>query len=762
MIVQELVTKLSFASAPGVASAQKAFHSVYQAAAKSARQQQAAQQRAALMAQRAVERSAAAQQRANERAARAAERAAERAAKAQVRAAEKAAMAAERSAAKRAKAESAFMGKGMGVIGSGVMAGGILAAGVVAKGTEALGEYQTGLMRLRVEYGNAATAGAKYAELVKFAARTPFELPEVVNAFAQLKAQGFNIGENELTALGDLASASGKSLEELVNTMLSAKRGHADMVDNFVGLGAKMKGGMMTATMFDKNTGKDIEYKIDPKDKVALLKFFTDAGKRKGISGMMGEQSKTIPGQLSTMTDEMKMLLVAGFKPLEGSISKGFVALSNFMKQMKPLAIQTGLFVKNNMPGVLKAIHAGFKLIQAALPLVVTALGLFIARWTQLKAMALITWLTNTATAIKAVGVAQWFTNAAIGFIPTLIIGAIAAIALFAADTVNYFKTGKSVILDYTKQWPWLHNAIKWVMETAITWFLALYEGIKKGIDYWMPLLSEAFNSWKDTWVGIFNLVKPQFEMLLNIIGQIGNAAGSAFNAVAGLFNANSGGGGGGAGMPVGSDGTKFTVNGKTYTKDQNLANRLTQVGAGMYSGAKMCLRGVWMTQQAVLRGTSQIRASHAYMAADQLAKDRRFQEITVTPEMYKRAMAGDKQMQALLNGATVIYNRGAGFSPTAGHAEIWDTYKQKAYYGMGSTSMRRSDQMIQNARVFIPTSGQAASAPVITNNVTVQVAGQAPSAGQIGDAAAKGAADGTTKGLQRLKTTTRAPARPR
>jgi hypothetical protein len=214
--------------------------------------------------------------------------------------------------------------------------------------------------------------------------------------------------------------------------------------------------------------------------------------------------------------------------------------------------------------------------------------------------------------------------------------------------------------------------------------------------------------------------------------------------------------------MAVGSDGTKFTVGGRTFTKDQQLANRLTQVGQGMYSGAKMCLRGVWMTQQAVLRGTSQIKASHAYMAADQLAKDRRFQEIQVTPEMYKRAMAGDKQMQALLHGATVIYNRQSGFSPTAGHAETWDTYKQKAYYGMGATSMRRSDQMIQNARVFIPISGsQAASAPVITNNVTVQVGGQAPSAGEIGDAAARGASDGTRRGLQGVRTTTKQQVTP-
>lgn len=752
MIVQELVTKLSFASAPGVSQAQKAFHSVYQSAAKSARQQQAAQERAARAAQRAAERAAANTIKANERAAAKAIKEAERAAKAQIRASQKAAREAEKAAAKR----MAFMDRGMGIAGAGMAGGAMLAAGVIAKGTQALGEYQTGLMRLRVEYGNAATAGAKYAELVKFAARTPFELPEVVNAFSQLKAQGFNIGNEELTALGDLASASGKSLEELVNAMLSAKRGHADMVDNFVGLSGSMKNGIMTATMFDKQLGKDRTYKIDIKDKAALLKFFVDAGKRKGISGMMGEQAKTIPGQLSTMRDEMKMLLVAGFKPLEGSISKGFAALSKFMTQMKPFAIQTGLFVKNNLPGVLRAIDAGFKLLKLALPIIIPAMTLFVGLFIQLKAMALIKWFGALGTAISTAG-------GLIAFWPALAIAAAIAVGAFIFDVINYVHTGKSALLDFTEQWPWLHKIVKWAIDGIIINFGALYDGIKNGADYWLPLLSSAFNSWKNTWVGIFNLVKPQFELLLNIIGKIGNAAGTAFNAVAGLFNVNQDGGGG-AGMPVGSDGRKFTVNGKTFVKNNEMANKLTQVGAGIYSGAKQCLKGVWLTQQAVMKGTSVINAELAYLAANELARDKRFQEIQVTPDMYRRAMAGDKQMQALLHGATVIYNRQAGFSPTAGHAELWDTYKKKAYYGTGAASMVRSDQMIQNARVFVPVSpaqlGGGGSANV-TNNVNVNVGGSNASPSAIGSAAAKGATDGTTKSLQRVKTTTRQQVSP-
>ena len=120
--------------------------------------------------------------------------------------------------------------------------------------------------------------------------------------------------------------------------------------------------------------------------------------------------------------------------------------------------------------------------------------------------------------------------------------------------------------------------------------------------------------------------------------------------------------------------------------------------------------------------------------------------------------------MQALLHGATVIYNRQAGFSPTAGHAELWDTYKKKAYYGTGAASMVRSDQMINNARVFVPVSpsqvggGNSAN---ITNNVQVNVGSSNASPSTIGNAAARGASNGTTKGMQGVRTTTRQQVSP-
>lgn len=427
------------------------------------------------------------------------------------------------------------------------------AAGIVgAKGMQALGEYQSGLMRLQIQYGDTAKAAKVYNDLVKFAAKTPFELPEVVSAFTQLKAQGFDLDYSGLTALGDLASASNKSLEELTNGILSAKRGHADMVDNFLGLSAKVKNGKMIASMTMPD-GKDVVKSFDTSDKKQLLDFFIQAGKRKNVLGMMDAQSKTIPGQLSTMADETKMLLVAGFKPLESSIAKAFGYLSKFTKEMKPLAIETGLFIKHNLPGVLNAIGFGFKVLKNVMPFIVGGLYMMTVHWGVLKTMTVIDWLGKAAMGIRAVGFWQWFLNGAVAFLPTLIIGAGIAIAAFFLDTFNYFKTGKSVLLDFTAQWPWLQKGIKAVMDFSITFFGALYDGFKKGIDFWMPKLTNAFYYWKSVISDVWAFLQPKFEALMGWIKTIADAAGKAFGAVSSLFN--SGGNTGGTSVPfVGSE----------------------------------------------------------------------------------------------------------------------------------------------------------------------------------------------------------------
>lgn len=450
-------------------------------------------------------------------------------------------MAAEKKAAKDMMSERMRGAGGGGMAAIGGMVGGIGAGAIVGKGMTALGEYQTGLNRLRVEYQDVNKAASVYNDLVKFAAKTPFELPEVVDFYAQMQAQGFNLTYDDLTALGDLASASNKDLSTLANAMLSVKRGHADMVDNFLGLGGTATDGMIEATMEVKGFGKVVK-KFDTKDVGAIKDFFVGAGKRKNVMGMMAEQSKTVPGMLSTAADNAKMLLVAGFRPLEGSISKAFLALGKFTDKMKPLAVSAGVFASYHLPRI-------FKGIADNLPIINAGLFLMTARFIGLQKMMISKWALETAAAVRTLGVAAWFANGGLGLLPTIIGGTILVLGTLIADFVYFFNTGDSMLLKLTERWTGLHDWLKNAYDMNRIFWGAVLIGCERIGNYVSTHLGPIFENWGSGVKTIVTWLIDNLSIVKKILDGIGFIANSGmFEKFAGWISGfeDTGGGGGG------------------------------------------------------------------------------------------------------------------------------------------------------------------------------------------------------------------------
>lgn len=144
-------------------------------------------------------------------------------------------------------------------------------------------------------------ATAKFAELEAFAKRTPFRLNEITDAFIRMNSAGFDIGENELQSLGDLAAASGKDMNALTEIMLSANRGMTAMVDNIAGLKAETKGGKILFTDTLGGTSK----LLDKGDTKGMLAFFVAAGKSEKRMNSMQKLSQTLGGLWSTLQDNV-------------------------------------------------------------------------------------------------------------------------------------------------------------------------------------------------------------------------------------------------------------------------------------------------------------------------------------------------------------------------------------------------------------------------------------------------------------------------
>lgn len=684
------------------------------------------------------------------------------------------------------------------------LAGGYAAVNAAQKAASfmfsATAEKETALTQLTTLVGKDK-AGGIFKDLQKFAATTPYELKDVMEMFNRLEGAGFGMLDkagrvqyDKLINLGDLASASNKPLSELTDTILSANRGLGSMVDNFVGLSAKAEDGALAVTMFDRATGKTTTKKVQSGDKAGIMDFFTQAAQRQGIKGGMGELSKTLTGQMSTLTDSAKNLATtfsAGFiekvhKLLEGTIKQ----LDKMEPQFKSMGETAGKFI-NDMPKLFKEAQPYIEGCAAALAGMAFSYGV-------MKGLAVIQWLNNAViawramdAAMKIAAISGWAANAAVAWLPTMIAVAAAAVIWFGWQVYKYLTEGTDSLTWMNENFKWLADAIMLTGEVFKTWrpileyigkvlvgaLIVAFNGLMTVIDIiyqytfkpfvdfviwgfgkigsWIKSVTIDSDTWRsgvmtlwDGWKQFLNWLSPVLEWVSNTVGGIGSAIKTWTDALSNVpgFNGGDNSGNGSGLDPSGN---------LDISKDGKLSNNLAIISRRVKSLRKDggdCLNVVWRIQQAALNGTSKITALHAADAAQQMAADKRFKEIKVT-----KAMLSDPRYKALLQGAQVFYDRESGFSPKSGHAESWDMSTGSAYFGRGAVPLsQRSEHMLKHARVFIPVqqAGAAGAAPITVN---VNVGGSNASPNQIGDAAGRG----TGKALTKAKQQQRKPVNP-
>jgi hypothetical protein len=180
-------------------------------------------------------------------------------------------------------------------IGAGFMAVGAIAVGksFIDAGKE-VEKYKTVLVTM---LGSQEAANARFEEMSKFAAETPFELNEVVQLGNQLQALGKYSKEN-MTILGDLAAAAGKPIDQVTGAFAKLASGQKGMaVDMFRDL-------LITTDDWAKATGKGVSntgalLATTEEMLAALPKIMAD----KGFAGMMDNLSKSADGLEAGLSD---------------------------------------------------------------------------------------------------------------------------------------------------------------------------------------------------------------------------------------------------------------------------------------------------------------------------------------------------------------------------------------------------------------------------------------------------------------------------
>jgi len=211
-------------------------------------------------------------------------------------------------------------------VGFGALYLGKSLVGAAQGAIDTAAQFEVLQLRLENMYGSAEKGKQVFGEFAKIAATTPFELANVVEAGAALKAFGSK-AEDTLKPVADLAAFMGVDVVEAANAVGRAFAGGAGAADVLRDRGIlqliKDSQGIVDLTSFTLPEFRD-----------AMFKTLTDP--TVGIAGATNKLAKTWSGMVSNFKDSMSMIRAAigakfieKLKPLISNINKELSAMGD-------------------------------------------------------------------------------------------------------------------------------------------------------------------------------------------------------------------------------------------------------------------------------------------------------------------------------------------------------------------------------------------------------------------------------------------------
>lgn len=157
-------------------------------------------------------------------------------------------------------------------------------------------EFQRLGASLETVTGSASAASNAFRMIQDFAKATPYELTELTQAFVDLKTRGMDASVGSMTSYGNMASAFGRSLTDLIRAISGVAMGESEAIKSF-GVQAMTQGDRISLTF----KGQTEVIKRTVTDVEAYFKRLSEAN----FSGGMERQAKTLGGALSNLKDQI-------------------------------------------------------------------------------------------------------------------------------------------------------------------------------------------------------------------------------------------------------------------------------------------------------------------------------------------------------------------------------------------------------------------------------------------------------------------------
>jgi major membrane immunogen (membrane-anchored lipoprotein) len=235
--------------------------------------------------------------------------------------------------------------------------------GLLVKSTiETNQQFQSLEATLKTFLGSSERAAQAFDVLKTFAAQTPFSVQEVTKSFNILLAQGITPSIKALDAFGNIASGSGKSLQQFSEAVTDAVQGEFERLKEF-GIKASKEGERITFTFGGVQT--------EVKNSAEEIQGFLETLGRTEFAGATAEQARTLTGAFSNLGDAFDAFKVAiGEAGFNKSINDFARALSELVRNSPDVAEAIGKKLAgavNFFTGILKKGESGITAFAASL-----------------------------------------------------------------------------------------------------------------------------------------------------------------------------------------------------------------------------------------------------------------------------------------------------------------------------------------------------------------------------------------------------------
>lgn len=195
----------------------------------------------------------------------------------------------------------------------------------------ARGEFERFGAVLTNTLGSNSAAQAALSDITKFASQTPFAVNELTGAFVKLSNQGFRPTLTEMQKLGDIASSTGKSFDQLAEAIIDAQVGEFERLKEF-GIRAQKEGDRVKFTF--KGVATEVAY-----TEQAMRAYILSLGDLQGVSGSMDAISQTLEGRISNLGDAWNSFLVtlgdsSAYKAAIQGLTNIITAVDESLKRM--------------------------------------------------------------------------------------------------------------------------------------------------------------------------------------------------------------------------------------------------------------------------------------------------------------------------------------------------------------------------------------------------------------------------------------------